>query len=260
MEHRLKAELVEIARRLHARGWVANHDGNVTVRVGPDRIWATPTAISKAAVTEETLVLVDLEGQRVAGRLRPFSEINLHLACYRARDDVRAVVHAHPPVATGFACAGVELPAAMMPEAAVSLGTEIPTAAYAAPGPEAAERVKDLVLRHDAFLLASHGALTVGADLEQAYLRMELVEHYARIAKVALELGGPRRLPAGDVARLLEARARAGLGPKAPPPPPGTAPAHASAIEQARASVLASADQELVRVVAEELSRALRGS
>jgi L-fuculose-phosphate aldolase len=261
MESRDKAMVVEVSRRLHARGWVANHEGNVSVRVGPERIWATPTAVSKGAVTEEMLVLIDLEGRRVAGRLRPFGEVNLHLACYRTREDVRAVVHAHPPTATGFACAGVDLPVAMMPEATVSLGPEIPTAPYALPGPEAAEQVAQLVARYDAFLLGSHGALTVGVDLEQAYLRMELIEHYARIAKVALELGGPRALPAADVEKLLDARRKAGLGPKsAPPPAPATAPGQRAAMEGARAQVLASADPDLARIMAQEIRRALEGS
>lgn len=259
MDHRAKLAVVEISRRLHARGWVANHDGNVSVRVGPDRIWATPTAVSKGEVTEEMLVLVDMDGKRVAGRLKPFSEIDLHLACYRAREDVRAVVHAHPPTATGFACAGVELPAAMMPEAVVSLGPVIPTVPYALPGPAAASAAGEAVARHDALLLGNHGALTVGVDAEQAYLRMELVEHYARIAKVALELGGPRGLPAADVQKLLEARARAGLGPKGAPPPPATAPPLAEAAERAKTAVLAGPDRELARIVAQEIGRVLKG-
>jgi len=260
MEHRLQAQVVEICRRLHARGWVANHDGNVTAKVGPDRILATPTAVSKAEVTEEMLLLLDLEGKRISGRLKPFGEVTLHLECYRAREDVRAVVHAHPPTATGFACAGVELPVAMMPEAVVSLGPAIPTAAYAAPGPAAAAAAGDLVRRYDAILLASHGALTVGVDLEQAYLRMELVEHYARIAKVALEIGGPRSLPPADVQKLCEARAKAGLGPRTSTAPPATAPRAAGAMERAATLALAGSDPELARIVAQEIERALKGS
>lgn len=257
MEHRLKAELVEISRRLHARGWVANHDGNVTARVGPDRILATPTAVSKDEVTEEMLLLLDLDGKRISGRLKPFSEVNLHLECYRAREDVRAVIHAHPPTATGFACAGVELPLAMMPEAVVSLGPAIPTAAYAPPGPAAAAAAGELVRRYDAILLASHGSLTVGVDLEQAYLRMELVEHYARIAKAAMELGGPRSLPPADVQKLCEARAKAGLGPRTSP---ASAPQAAEAMERAVTLALGSSDPELARIVAQEIERALKGS
>ena len=270
-ESRIKSELVAVSRKLWARGFVANHDGNVSVRVAADRIWATPTAVSKGDVTEEMLVLLDLNGQRVAGRLKPFSEINLHLACYRARPEVRAVVHAHPPTATGFAVAGVPLPEAMMPEAIVSLGATIPTVDYAPPGPKAAEAVDAAVRRHDAFLLAAHGVLTVGSDLEQAYLRAELVEHYARIAQVARALGGARPLPADDVKRLLEARAKAGLGPQgapaaspapakaAPSPAAASAAAQDAVLRRAEAAVARGADQELARIVAEEISRALRG-
>jgi L-fuculose-phosphate aldolase len=259
MERRLRAEVVEICRRLHAQGWVANHDGNVTARIGLERILATPTAVSKAAVTEEMLLVLDLEGRRVSGRLKPFSEVNLHLACYRAREEVRAVLHAHPPTATGFACAGVELPVAMMPEAVVSLGPVIPTAPYALPGPAAATAAGDLVRHHDAILLASHGALTVGVDLEQAYLRMELVEHYARIAKVALELGGPKSLPPQDVEKLCEARAKAGLGPRATAAPHAIAPQASEVLKRASALARAGTDPEIARIVAQEIERALKG-
>lgn len=262
-EARQKKELVAISRRLWERGFVANHDGNVSVRLGQNRIWATPTAVSKGDVTEEMLVCVDLDGQRVAGRLKPFGELNLHLACYRARADVRAVVHAHPPTATGFACAGVTLPVAMMPEPVVSLGASIPTLAYAPPGPAAADAVTAGVRAHDAFLLASHGALTVGAELEVAYLRMELVEHYAKIAQVAMALGGPRPLPQADVEKLLAARAKAGLGPAAAAPVPAASSPHGATLERARALALASPDtspggHDIARLVAEEIARALR--
>jgi L-fuculose-phosphate aldolase len=258
MDGRVKAEIVRVAHALHARGFVANHDGNVSARVGPDRVWTTPTSMSKADVTEESLVLVDLAGARIAGRLKAPSEVGLHLACYRAREDVLAVVHAHPPVATAFACAGVELPDAMMPEAIVSLGARIPTVPYAAPGAKAADALSPLLATYDALLLASHGAITVGVDLEQAYLRLELVEHYARIAKAARELGGARPLPSTDVAKLLEARTRAGLGPEARTAK-STSTRSAPASEP-RASTVANPPQDLARVVAQEITRALRGS
>ena len=248
---RIKTELVRYARALYQRGWVANHDGNVSVRVGPDRIWATPTAVSKEDVTEDGLVLLDIEGRQLEGTRKVFSEINLHLAAYRARDDVKAVVHAHPPVSTAFACAGVPLPAAMMPEAVVSLGATIPTVPYASPGPGAAAALLAFTATHDAMLLDRHGVLAFGRDVEQAYLRMELVEHYARIAQVAMSLGALRPLPAADVEALLAARAKAGLGPQAATP---------SGRAQPAAVALAAVDQVvLLRLVTEEVTRALRG-
>src|SRR5437764_973534 len=133
MSERAK-EVAEYAQRLHARGWVANHDGNVSVREGQGRYLATPTATSKAAVRAEGLVVVDDAGKQVGGRGKPFSEMGLHLTVYQNRRDVGAVMHAHPPTATGFAVAGVPLDEAFMAEAVVSLGPGVPTVPVAAPG------------------------------------------------------------------------------------------------------------------------------
>jgi L-fuculose-phosphate aldolase len=214
-ESRLKAEVADYAARLHARGWVANHDGNVSVRLGPGRYLCTPTATSKAAVRPESLLVVDESGARVAGSTKPFGEIGLHLAVYRARPDVNAVVHAHPPTATGFAVAGVGLDEPFLAEAVVSLGPGVPTVPYAAPGAAAAQAIEPYLRDYDAVLLANHGVLTWGVDVEQAYLRCELVEHLARIALTARQLGGVRPLPQSNLPGLLEARFKAGLGPRA---------------------------------------------
>jgi L-fuculose-phosphate aldolase len=236
-EPRRKAELAEYARRLHARGWVANHDGNVSVRegaaTGQQRYLATPTATSKAAVTAESLIVVDEAGAKVAGPGKPFSEIGLHLTVYRNRPDVNAVIHAHPPTATGFAVAGVGLDEPLLPEAVVSLGPGIPTVPPAAPGPAACQVLAPLTGAHDAVLLGGHGVLTWGVDLEQAYLRMELVEHLAKVALVARQLGGARPVAPALLPALLEARRKAGLG--------QPAPAAASPAEPAKKVVVACA-------------------
>ncbi len=216
------ADVAEYAQRLHARGWVANHDGNVSVRDGAGRYLATPTATSKAAVRPDNLVVVDDAGNKVGGRGKPFSEIGLHLTVYANRSDVNAVIHAHPPTATGFAVAGVPLDEAFMAEAVVSLGPGVPTVPFAAPGADACRALAPLTQGYDAVLLGGHGVLTWGPDLETAYLRMELVEHLARIALVARQLGGVRPLPPTVLPKLLEARAKAGLG--APPPSTTTSP------------------------------------
>jgi L-fuculose-phosphate aldolase len=207
-----RAEVAAIAQRLHARGWVANHDGNVTLRAGDGRYYATPTATSKAAVDAGAVIVVDEAGARVSGRGKPFGEIGMHLTVYRNRADVNAVVHAHPPAATGFAVAGVELPPAMIAEAVVSLGVAVPTVPFAAPGAAACQALAAYVLDYDAVLLAGHGVIAWGADLEQAYLRMELVEHLAKIAINARLLGGARSIPQAVIPSLLESRRKAGLG------------------------------------------------
>ncbi len=243
----LRTELVEYARLLHARGWVANHDGNISLRLPGDRFLATPTATSKARVTAGSLLTVDGTGAKVgtAGG-KPFSELGLHLAVFAARPDVRAVVHAHPPHATAFAVAGRGLDQAFLAEAVVSLGPGVPTVPYAAPGAGAVTALQPFLLEYDAVLLGNHGVLAWGQDLEQAYLRLELVEHLARIAFIAHGLGGVRALPASALPALAEARAKAGLGPRgrgvatAPAPVPTAskvaAPASAEAASPTRSN------------------------
>jgi L-fuculose-phosphate aldolase len=207
----LRGLIADYAQRLHARGWVANHDGNISARDG-GRFIATPTATSKAAVRADGLVIVDAAGAKVGGRGKPFSELGLHLTVYQKRPEVNAVVHAHPPTATGFAVAGVPLDEAFMAEAVVSLGRGIPTVPFAAPGPAACAALSAYCQDADAVLLGGHGVMTWGPDVETAYLRLELVEHLARIALVARQLGGVRPLPSDAVPALLHARAQAGLG------------------------------------------------
>lgn len=228
----LRRELAELAQKLHARGWVANHDGNVSVRLPGGGYLATPTAVSKADVNAEMLVVLDDDGKVVAGSRKVFSEFALHLAVYRARPDVRWVVHGHPPTATGWAVAGRSFfDPPFMAEPVVSLGARIPVVPYAAPG-TGTESLAESFAEVDAALLGGHGVLTCGADAELAYLRMELVEHLAKIALVAQQVGGAIGLPPGDVEKLLAARAKAGLGPSARSsdlgaggyPPPATPP------------------------------------
>ena len=209
----LEDQIVEYSHRLHRAGWVANHDGNVTMRLAPDRYLATPTGVSKAAVTREQLIVVDGMGQVISGSSKPFSEIELHLYVYRHRHDVRAVIHAHPPTATGFAVAGIPVMTSMMAEPVVSLGSEIPLVPYARPrSPESTLNLGKFLDDADALMLANHGALTYGNDLETAFLRMELVEHLAKIQMVARQMGGVREIPPHDVQKLLESRTNAGLG------------------------------------------------
>lgn len=212
-ESRTRRAVAEASRVLHERGWVANHDGNVSARIGPDRIVCTPTAVSKRLIVEDLLLVVDADGRLVAGRGRPFSELGLHLAVYRARRDVHAVVHAHPPHATALACAGRGLDAMPIGEAVVSLGERIPLVPYATPGADAVRAIEPFLAENDALLLASHGTLAYGPDVETALLRTELVEHLSHILLLALPVGGACALPPDSVAKLLQARAKAGIGP-----------------------------------------------
>ncbi len=215
MSQALRAQLAACARDLHDRGWVANHDGNVTVRDGA-RFWATPTATSKRRITERNLVELDAGGKPVGGG-KAFGELTLHLAVYHRRPDVGAVVHAHPPHATAIACArggpgdhAIARP--FLAEAFVSLGPLVPRVTPSAPGEAAVAALAPWCEDVDAVLLGGHGAMAWGADLEQAFLRLELVEHLARIAIAAAPLGGVEPLPEAWEAPLLAARAKAGLG------------------------------------------------
>jgi L-fuculose-phosphate aldolase len=267
-ERGLRDAVAEVARRLHARGWVANHDGNVTARLGAGRTLATPTAVSKATVAADRLLVVDDRGDKVAGDGKPFSEIGLHLTVYQNRPEVAAVVHAHPPAATGIACAGGrQLERPFIAEAVVSLGASIPTVAFAAPGPAACAALAPLALEHDAVLLANHGVLAWGADVEQAYLRLELVEHLAQIALFAERAGGIKPLPDSAIAALLESRRKAGLGPKAQAPAATAARPVVACAPSPTADVAIigagapspSPSPDLAKIIREELARALKG-
>ena len=234
-EQEAREELSRCSMLLWERGWVANHDGNVTVRLDDGRILATPTAVSKRLISADHVIVLSadgklLDGQRIAGK--PFSELHLHLRCYKERADVRCVVHAHPPTATGFAIAGLALTTPIIAEAVVSLGPGAPLVPYGRPGsPLSEDGLASALVDADAALLANHGVLTVGTDVEQAYLRMELVEHLAKITLAARTIGRVNALPDAEVAALLEKRTAAGLGPVARGAKPAAQTAPAAAPE-----------------------------
>jgi L-fuculose-phosphate aldolase len=218
---KVRAQVVETSRRLHANGWVANHDGNVSVRLKGNRFLITPTAVSKHDVDDGMLLIVDASGKVLEGRRKPFGELELHLGIYKARPEAEAVLHAHPPYATAMALVGRELSPIALPEIVVSLGDKIPTLPRAMPkDPAALERLSAAFKQYDAALLSGNGVFTMGADLEQALLRMELVEHYARILSIARGLGDVPALADAEVQKLLDARRKAGLGPRVPTPEP----------------------------------------
>jgi len=217
-ESDLRAGIVEVGRRLWLRGYVASNDGNISVRLGPDRLLMTPASVSKGFMSPEMMVVTDLEGNVVSaapGR-KPSSEILMHLVAYRSRPDVGAVVHAHPPLATGFAVAGIALDRAVLAEVVTTLGS-IPIAEYGTPSTqELAAAVAPYVASHDGLLLANHGALALGADLFAAYYKMETIEHFARISLVARQLGGETLLSREEVVRLQGLRNTYGIASPAP--------------------------------------------
>lgn len=220
-ETEAREALCEIGRRVWLREYVASNDGNFSVRLGPDRILCTPTMVSKGFMKPAELPIVDLAGNLLAGPKRPTSEIRIHLAIYRHRPDVGAVVHVHPPHATAFAVVRRQLPKCVLSEVEMSIG-EIPLVPYATPGTqEFADAALPYLEHHNAFLLMNHGAITIAGDPFEAYYRMETVEQYCRVLILAAHLGDLKQLDAGAMAGLLKLREklgyrdrRLGLGPQ----------------------------------------------
>ncbi|MFQ5696191.1 MAG: class II aldolase/adducin family protein [Terriglobia bacterium] len=203
-EHR--RDLCLVGRWVHQRGYVAATDGNLSVRLDNQRILATPTLMSKGMMEPDDLVIVDLRGHKLHGRRNASSEIQMHLLIYRRRPDVHAVVHAHPIVATGYAAAGLPLNQALISEVVLALGC-IPLARYGTPGTrELSDALSPLIAQYDAILMANHGVVTYGDDLLRAYMRMETVEHFARISLTSHLLGRQTLLSREEVEKLSQAR------------------------------------------------------
>ncbi|HET7694926.1 MAG TPA: class II aldolase/adducin family protein [Vicinamibacterales bacterium] len=215
-EQELRDAIVEVGRRLYARGYTASNDGNISVRLDAGRLLMTPKSVCKGFMTPAMMCITDLEGRKLAGERDPSSEMQMHLEVYRQRPDARAVVHAHPPIATGFAVAGIPLDRAVLAEVVTTLGS-VPIAEYATPSTrELPEAVRKYVKAHDGMLLANHGALTIGGDVFAAYYKMETIEHFAKISLVARLLGGERLLSRQEVDRLQGLRGMYGIAAPAP--------------------------------------------
>jgi L-fuculose-phosphate aldolase len=217
-EAEARRQIVEAGKKLRDRFFVAWNDGNISARLPGDRILITPTGVNKGDVTEEQVLVVDMQGAVISGALKPSSETKMHLGVYRTRPDVDAIVHAHPPAATGFAACRVRLDQdVILPEVIFGLG-KIGFAEYGTPTTDEIPRavVKEIP-GCEALLLSNHGALTVGNDVTQAYYRMEVLEMYARVRLVTRIVGQPAPLSASEVEELHRVREAQGWGRKGGP-------------------------------------------
>jgi L-fuculose-phosphate aldolase len=209
-EFKLKEQICEIGRRVYARGFAAANDGNISVRLNDREVMCTPTMVSKGFMRPEDICKVDYEGKQLAGTRKRSSEILLHLAVYKHRPDVQAVVHCHPPHATAFAVAGVPIPHCVLPEVEVFLG-QVPTAIYDTPGTQRfAETIVPHLKASNTIILANHGTVTFGPDLEKAYWNSEIIDAYCKILILAKQLGNVNYFTQGQTRELLELKKRLG--------------------------------------------------
>ncbi len=207
-ERQHRREIVVFGGALHQRGYVAAMDGNLSVRLDDRHILATPTSMCKGMMKPSDLVIVDTEGRHVSGRRNVSSEIAMHVLIYKLRPDVRGIVHAHPPTATGFAAAGMALNQPLVCEVVIGLGS-IPLAKYGTPGtPELTSGLEPLVPQYDAILMSNHGVVAYGVDLHSAYMKMETVEHFAQISLVTHLLGKQQPLGSVELGKLMAARSK----------------------------------------------------
>ena len=211
-EWQLKQAICDVGRRLYEKNFVAANDGNISVRLGRGRYLCTPTMVSKGFMKPADIAVVDEAGRQLSGSKPRTSEILLHLEIYRELPEVNAVVHAHPPHATAFAVAGVQLPSAILPEVEIFIG-QVPIAEYDTPG---SKRLAESILPHlrnkaNTILLANHGAVACGRSLEEAYFHLETLDQYCRILLLTRQIGSIRQLPGEKVEELLEIKQHLGL-------------------------------------------------
>lgn len=209
MYEEIKDQMCDVCHKMWQLGWVAANDGNVSVKLEDGTFLATPTGISKSFITPEKIVHIDKDANIIEanGDYRPSSEIKMHLRCYKEREDVGAVLHAHPPVATGYAVANVPLDEYSMIETVIAIGS-IPVTPYGTPSTyEVPDAIAPYLGEHDVVLLQNHGALSVGADLLTAYYRMETLELFAKISLNVHLLGGAKEISRPNIDKLISMRA-----------------------------------------------------
>ena len=210
-ECKLREQMCEIGRRVYAKGFAAANDGNISYRLSEDRVLCSPTRVSKGFMKPDDLCIVDLDGKQVSGKRKRSSEILLHLSVMKARADVRACVHCHPPHATAFAVAHEPIPKCTMPEFEVFLG-EVAMAPYETPGGQKfADTILPFVKDTDTIILANHGTITYGSDLEDAYFKTEIIDAYCRILILAKQLGRVNYYDDAKAAELIRLKPSLGI-------------------------------------------------
>jgi L-fuculose-phosphate aldolase len=210
-EFKLRELMCDIGRRIWVKGFCAGNEGNHSFRMGADRYLCTPTGISKGNLKPDDLCVVDAQGKQISGKHRRTSEMLLHMAIYNARPDVNAVIHSHPPHATAFAVAGVDLPSCIHPEAEVFLGA-VKTAKYVTPGDtRLGESILPFVKDSNTIILQNHGVVCFDTNLEHCYYKLEIVDAYARILLLAKQVGSIRPLDSAEMTELLALKAKFGM-------------------------------------------------
>lgn len=207
----IKKDICEIGRRIYAKGFAAANDGNITVRISENEVLCTPTMHSKGFLVPDDISLVDMTGKQLSGRKKRSSEALLHLEIYKNRPDVKSVVHCHPPHATAFAVAREPIPQCVLPEVEVFLG-DVPITKYETPGGQAfADTIIPFVKKTNVIVLANHGTVSFGEDVERAYWWTEILDAYCRILMLAKQLGGVNYLNAHESKELLELKDKWGF-------------------------------------------------
>ncbi len=200
----IKKELVDICRRIHQKGFVASTDGNVSIRIDKNKIICTPTSTPKEKIKVSDLITLDLNEEIITGKSKPSTEIKMHLEIYRQRDDVNAIIHAHPVYATAFASSKIAIDIPFLPEVVLSLG-KVPVCKYATPSTtEVVKAIRSFVSKTNLLLLQNHGVVTYGKDLNEAYYLLEKLEHTAKIFAIAFNLNGVRPLTKKQLEKLYD--------------------------------------------------------
>lgn len=207
-----KKAIIDIGQRMYVRAFVAANDGNISIRTGDNEVWATPTGVSKGFMKKSMLVKVDLDGNVLEGNNKPSSELKMHLRAYKENPDIKAVVHAHPPICTAYSIAGIELSAPILAEAVITLGN-VPIAPYAELGSnEVPEVIAPYCHTHNGIILANHGVVTWADDPYAAYYRLESMEYYANISMLTEKILGKQNcLSDKEIDRLIGMRKKFGV-------------------------------------------------
>lgn len=259
--HAHKVDLVTIGKMMYERRFIIAGDGNLSVRLEDNTVLATPTALCKGMLTPDQIVKIDMSGKVLDGEYQPSSEIKMHLAAYQTRPDVFAVIHAHPPISTGFAVAGIPLDQQILAEMIVNFGS-IPLAPYQLPSTaELAESVAEKVKCHDAVLMANHGVMTVGPDLYSTFHRLEMVEQFATVSLVAHSLGRTQTFTQDQVRALQAIREKSGVDAGNPHHAHCPFPGQAKPCETVSQSAVAQFDHDaLVKIITQVVTQIVKSS